>query len=126
MFKKFEPPLEMGIVRYFSAYFNSRLAKIDITINEATLDILEDIAQKIEDQHDIENTFEKHIRIFYSIPDTVTDLRVWVNEQGKDYDGMSSSYNVIENIFKQRIQNGFSRHTNYLFKNININEQYYL
>jgi len=127
MFKKFEVPLEMGVVRYFSSYFNSRLAEMDITFNEATLDLLEGIAQKMESQQpDVENALEKHVRRFYSIPDTVTDLRAWAHEQERDYDGMISVYNKVENIFKRRIQTGISTRADYLFKNIDLSEQYYL
>ena len=127
MFKKFEVPLEMGVVRYFSSYFNNRLTEIDITFNEATLDLLEGIAQKMESQQpDVENALEKHVRRFYSIPDTVTDLRVWAGEQGKDYDGMISTYTVVENNFKRRVQTGISKRSEYLFKNIDLSEQYYL
>ena len=126
MFKKFELPLEMGVVRYFYAYFNSRLATMDITFNEVTLDLLEGIAQKMENQPDVENAGEKHIRTFFSIPDTVTDLRVWADEQGKDYDGMISSYTMMEDVFKVRVQNGISTHAEYFFKNINLSQDYYL
>jgi len=127
MFKKFEVPLEMGVVRYFSSYFNSRLIEMDITFNEATLDLLEGIAQKMESQQpDVENAFEKHVRKFYSIPDTVTDLRVWVDEQGKDYDGMVSTYTMVENTFKRHIQTGISTRAKYFFKNIELSEHYYL
>jgi len=123
MFKKFEVPLEMGVVRYFYTYFNNRLAEIDITFNEATLDLLEGIAQKMESQ---QPDVEKHVRRFYSIPDTVTDLRVWAGEQGKDYDGMVSTYTMMEDAFKVRVQNGISKRSGYLFKNIDLSEQYYL
>ena len=126
MFKKFEVPLEMGVVRYFSSYFNSRLAEMDITFNETTLDLLEGIAQKMEKQPGVENALEKHVRRFYSIPDTVTDLRAWAYEQGRDYDGMISVYNKVENIFKRRIQTGISTRADYLFKNIDLSEEYYL
>lgn len=126
MFKKFELPLEMGVVRYFYAYFNSRLAKMDITFNEVTLDLLEGIAQKMENQPDVENAGEKHIRTFFSIPDTVTDLRVWADEQGKDYDGMISSYTMMEDAFKVRVQNGISTRAEYFFKNVDLSQDYYL
>ena len=123
MFKKFELPLEMGVVRYFYIYFNSRLAKMDITFNEATLDLLEGIAQKMESQ---QPDVEKHMRKFYSIPDTVTDLRAWADEQGKDYDGMVSTYTMMEDAFKVRVQNGISTRADYLFKNLDLSEEYYL
>ena len=126
MFKKFELPLEMGVVRYFYTYFNSRLAKMDITFNEVTLSLLEGIAQKMECQPDVENAGEKHIRTFYSIPDTVTDLRVWADEQGKDYDGMISTYNMMEDVFKVRVQNGISTRAECFFKNLDLSEEYYL
>ena len=126
MFKKFELPLEMGVVRYFYAYFNSRLAKMDITFNEVTLDLLEGIAQKMERQPDVENAGEKHMRTFYSIPDTVTDLRVWADEQGKDYDGMILTYTMMEDAFKVRVQNGISTRAEYFFKNVDLSQDYYL
>ena len=126
MFKKFELPLEMGVVRYFYAYFNSRLAKMDITFNEVTLDLLEGIAQKMENQPDVENAAEKHMRTFFSIPDTVTDLRVWADEQGKDYDGMISTYTMMEDAFKVRVQNGISTRADYFFKNVDLSQDYYL
>ena len=126
MFKKFELPLEMGIVRYFYTYFNSRLAKMDTTFNEVTLDLLEGIAQKMERQPDVENAGEKHMRTFYSIPDTVTDLRVWADEQGKDYDGMISTYTMMEDAFKVRVQNGISTRAEYFFKNVDLSQDYYL
>ena len=126
MFNKFELPLEMGVVRYFYTYFNNRLAKMDITFNEVTLDLLEGIAQKMESQPDVENTGEKHMRTFFSIPDTVTDLRVWADEQGKDYDGMISTYTMMEDAFKVRVQNGISTRAEYFFKNINLSQDYYL
>ena len=126
MFKKFELPLEMGIVRYFYTYFNSRLATMDIAFNEATLDLLEGIAQKMERQPDVENAGEKHMRTFYSIPDTVTDLRAWAHEQGKDYDGMISTYNMVENTFKRRVQTGISTRAEYFFKNVDLSRDYYL
>ena len=122
MFKKFELPLEMGVVRYFYTYFNSRLAKMDTTFNKVTLDLLEGIARKMESQPDI----EKHLRTFYSIPDTVTDLRVWADEQGKDYDGMISMYNMMEDAFKVRVQNGISTRADCFFKNLDLSEEYYL
>jgi hypothetical protein len=127
MFKKFEVPLEMGIVRYFYAYFNSRLATMDITFNEATLDLLDGIAQKMESQQpDVENAGEKHMRTFFSIPDTVTDLRTWADEQGKDYDGMISTYTMMEDAFKVRVQNGISTRAKYFFKNVDLSQDYYL
>ena len=126
MFKKFELPLEMGVVRYFYNYFNSRLAKMDVTFNEVTLDLLEGIAQKMESQSDVENAGEKHMRTFYSIPDTVTDLRVWVDEQGKDYDGMISAYTMMEDAFKVRVRNGISTRAEYFFKNLDLSGEYYL
>ena len=126
MFKKFELPLEMGVVRYFYNYFNSRLAKMDVTFNEVTLDLLEGIAQKMESQPDVENAGEKHMRTFYSIPDTVTDLRVWVDEQGKDYDGMISAYTMMEDAFKVRVRNGISTRAEYFFKNLDLSQEYYL
>ena len=127
MFKKFEVPLEMGIVRYFYTYFNSRLATMDITFNEATLDLLDGIAQKMESQQpDVENAGEKHMRTFFSIPDTVTDLRTWADEQGKDYDGMISTYTMMEDAFKVRVQNGISTRAKYFFKNVDLSQDYYL
>ena len=126
MFKKFELPLEMGVVRYFYTYFNSRLSKMDTTFNEVTLDLLEGISQKMEIQPDVENAGEQHMRTFYSIPDTVTDLRVWADEQGKDYDGMISTYTMMEDAFKVRVQNGISTRAEYFFKNLDLSEQYYL
>jgi hypothetical protein len=126
MFKKFDLPIEMGVVRYFYDYFNSRLSKIDNTFNEVTLDLLEDIAQKMESQSDVKNACEKHMRTFYSIPDTVTDLRVWTDEQGKDYDGMISSYTMMEDAFKVRVRNGISTRAECFFKNLDLSEQYYL
>ena len=126
MFKKFELPLEMGVVRYFYTYFNSRLAKMDITFNEVTLSLLEGIAQKMECQPDVENAGEKHMRTFYSIPDTVTDLRVWVDEQGKDYDGLISAYTMMEDAFKVRVRNGISTRAEYFFKNLDLSQEYYL
>ena len=126
MFNKFELPLEMGVVRYFYTYFNNRLAKMDITFNEVTLDLLEGIAQKMESQPDVENACEKHMRTFFSIPDTVTDLRVWADEQGKDYDGMISTYTMMEDAFKVRVQNGISTRAEYFFKNVDLSQDYYL
>jgi hypothetical protein len=126
MFEKFDIPIEMGALRYFHDHFNGRLSEMDITFNERALDLLEELAKQMSEQSDDSTLAEKHMRVYFSIPDTVTDLHVWASEQGKNFDDIVYAYNRVENIFKDRVARAVAKRAEYFFENIHLSEDYYL
>jgi len=131
MFEKFDIPIEMGALRYFHDHFNCRLSEMDITFNERALDLLEELAKQMSEQSeevtpDIRTLAEKHMRVYFSIPDTVTDLHIWASEQGKNFDDVVYAYNRVENLFKDRVARAVAKRAEYFFENIRLSEDYYL